>query len=281
MKTEHADIAGLRLHFARQERPGSPWLVLLAPWPHTLRSFERIWPLLAEHFSLLALDLPGFGASEVAPDRMTPTAQADGLPDILAHFGIEQPHLVATDVGVPAALSFAARYPGRLASLVVSDGPGTASPVFRPDLERMVRSSFVRWLLSWTPALFVRTAAQNAYQLQDPDPAALAHAVEVHRRPKMLANTLRYLGSYATELPDLEKRLGGIRVRTLCLWGTADVYVEPVNATLIADRVPDAAVVLLDGAGHFPHDDAPEAFAEAVRSFCLAEKTAPSERMGG
>jgi pimeloyl-ACP methyl ester carboxylesterase len=62
-------------------------------------------------------------------------------------------------------------------------------------------------------------------------------------------------------------RLPGLRVPTLVLHGTEDVAVSPENAEILAARIPEAELVLLDGAGHLYHSEQPEVADAAVLDF--------------
>ncbi|MGF1467398.1 MAG: alpha/beta fold hydrolase [Sandaracinaceae bacterium] len=267
MKTTTITVGRWQVEAARAPRPGAPKLILTAPWPLTLHTFERIWPRLISRFDVTAVDLPGFGGSAQAPETMTPSAMADFLEALLEEVAPEGAHLVATDVGVPAALVYAARRPAGLRSLTLSDGPGTAAPVLQPGLERMVKSPFVRWLLSLSPRTFVRIAARDGYQHSNIAADALDHAVRSHGREGRLRKTLGFLGSYPEELPALDAKLGSVEVPTLLLWGERDVFVPPENAERIAARLGDVRVVRLPEAGHFSHDDDVEGYADNLLSF--------------
>ncbi len=129
---ELVSIAGTRVSCARSPRAGAPTLVMLSPWPLTLESFRGVWPALSASFDLIALDLPGFGHSDVPAEPTSPSSLARFLLAAFDHFAIDRAHLLGTDVGVPIALAFAQQHPARLRSLVVSDGPGTADPALVP-----------------------------------------------------------------------------------------------------------------------------------------------------
>jgi pimeloyl-ACP methyl ester carboxylesterase len=62
-------------------------------------------------------------------------------------------------------------------------------------------------------------------------------------------------------------RLGEIRAPTLVLHGTADKLVQPGNAKLIADAIPQARLVWLEGASHVFWTDQPERTVEVVGEF--------------
>jgi pimeloyl-ACP methyl ester carboxylesterase len=64
---------------------------------------------------------------------------------------------------------------------------------------------------------------------------------------------------------DTSARLGAIAAPTFVVHGSEDVMIVPANAGLIADRIPDSRVELLDGVGHMFWWEQPERAAELVR----------------
>jgi pimeloyl-ACP methyl ester carboxylesterase len=262
-------IDGTRIHTLRAPRPGAPRVLLLAPWPQTLVSFRAAWPSLTRSLDVTAIDLPGFGHSEAPREPTSPSSLARFLLLVLDHFELDRAHVVGTDVGVPVALSFAEEHPERLASLVLSDGPGTVNPTLHPDLDRMVSSRFYRWFFGLSAKLFVRTAVSNGYRSRQPSPDEVDDFVEAHRASGRLRGTLDFLATYPKELAAIDAGLGRVSTPTLLLWGQRDVYVPPENATALKARLKNSEVRLLAGAGHFSHDDDPEGYASAVVEWCL------------
>lgn len=80
---------------------------------HTVRTqldlFQRVIPLLSPHFTVYALDLPGFGWSDLKPGRPKdePTLRA-ALRDFITALGIERPILAGESIGATLSLSLAA-----------------------------------------------------------------------------------------------------------------------------------------------------------------------------
>jgi len=117
-----ASVNDIRLHYVRGGR-GEP-LVLLHGWPQTWFCWHRIMPALAEHFTVIAIDLRGAGQSSrpessTAYDSVTMAADVRGL---MAQLGFESIRIVGHDVGLLVAFAYAAVYPENVSHLVVLDG---------------------------------------------------------------------------------------------------------------------------------------------------------------
>src|SRR6266571_9206305 len=121
-------IDGVRIRYADSGSPQEPAVVLTSPWPESVYAFAPMWAQLAEHARLLAVDLPGFGASERRDDLLSPRAMGAFLAQVIAEADLGTPHIVAPDVGTAAALFAAAAHPERIASVIVGTG-GAAVPI--------------------------------------------------------------------------------------------------------------------------------------------------------
>jgi pimeloyl-ACP methyl ester carboxylesterase len=66
---------------------------------------------------------------------------------------------------------------------------------------------------------------------------------------------------------DAFERLGEVAVPALVLHGSEDRLVDPANAALLAERIPGAELVILDGAGHAYQLERPDEADEAVLDF--------------
>src|SRR3984893_9359035 len=116
---------GLRIRYVASPRPSAESVMLLSPWPESLYAFAAVWPYLSEEFSLVAVDLPGFGRSEGRPELMGPPAMADFVVRFAAELGLDRPHVVGPDIGTGALLFAAATHPGAFQSVIVGAGAAT------------------------------------------------------------------------------------------------------------------------------------------------------------
>ena len=271
IQTRFRIIDGLSIRFAeggeRDSREGGErdsHALLLSPWPESLFAFERVWPQLAAHAHLVAIDLPGFGLSQRRDALLSPRAMGEFLIRVADAFGLETPHVVAPDIGTSASLFAAATHPGRLRSLVVGSG-GTAVPlqlggalhdwVHAPDLERYRRAD---------PRQIVAGALTSIER----------YALPEHVREDYLSSydgdrfveSMRYVRSYATELPILRHLLAQIQAPVQIIAGARDTAVPPVNAEFLHQRLPNSKLDILD-TGHFAWEDAAEEYAALVTSW--------------
>ena len=264
MDWQLTSLGGAQVARALHLGDGEP-VVLIGAWPQTLEGWARVWAQLGGR-TRLALDLPGLGHS--APGQPTPSSCGRFLIAALDELGWQRVHLVAPDVGVPVALWLAHNHPARLRSMVLSDGPGTWPPPIARDLNLMVRSRLARWLLALSPGRFVKSALERGYTAGAP----LAAAGFVEAYGDKLKSSLGFLASYPQELPSIAAS-SAIETPTLVLWGGEDVFVPPDNARQIAAALPDSRLCILDGVGHFSHDDDPARYGAELRRW-LAERAA-------
>jgi pimeloyl-ACP methyl ester carboxylesterase len=68
----------------------------------------------------------------------------------------------------------------------------------------------------------------------------------------------------------LRARLARARLPALVVWGERDRLVPVAHAHAYADGLPDARMVVIPGAGHYPYMETPEAFIDAVEGFAIA-----------
>src|SRR5829696_3425582 len=98
-------VDGISIRYAESDDPGrGEHALLLSPWPESLYAFEATWSRLAEYAHLVAVDLPGFGHSERRDALMSPRAMGDFIVRISDAFRLDEPHVVAPDIGTSASL---------------------------------------------------------------------------------------------------------------------------------------------------------------------------------
>jgi pimeloyl-ACP methyl ester carboxylesterase len=260
VEAQFRTIDGLKIRYADTGASHDRILLLTSPWPESIYAFARMWPTLAEHARLFAVDLPGFGASEARDDLFSPRAMGEFLARVVAEAELGTPHIVAPDVGTSAALFAAADHPELFATVTVGTG-GAAVPlelgeplrswVLDPDLDKYRRMD---------PRAIVNAAADTiAGGIPDEIRADYLDAYDGDR----FVESMRYVRRYPEELPVLAGLLPQITTPVTIANGRTDPVVPLANAEFLDARLPESRVVVID-AGHFVWEEAPAEYAAAI-----------------
>ncbi len=110
------------VHFIDAGEPDAAPVVLLHQTPRSVDEFAEVIPILATQLRVIAVDNPGYGASDIPPRQPTVEEYADTVVALLDHLEIPQATLVGHHTGAILAVDVAARYPDRVDRLVLS-GP--------------------------------------------------------------------------------------------------------------------------------------------------------------
>jgi pimeloyl-ACP methyl ester carboxylesterase len=260
-------IRGLGIHYAEQGH--GPPVVLLHGFGASMFSFRHQVGPLAEHFRVLALDLPGFGYSDRPADAdLSLTAQAERVREFLDRMGVERATLIGHSMGGAIAMRLAAAHPDRVERLVLAAGAPPDTPVRLP-LYPLLRP------LSPIPLAFLagnerygrRTIRRIVY-----DPATLTDDVlRAYTRPLRLRGTaaclIKMLGDVRRD-PPLDPAT--VSARTLLLYGEADTVVPLRVAHRLHAVMPDARLEVVPRAGHLLLEEQPRACTDAILRFLSA-----------
>jgi aspartate dehydrogenase len=235
-----------------------PALLLLHGIGGSAASWQRQFDRLADGYRLIAPDLRGYGDSPDPHGTPALDAVADDLAALLADTGAA--HVVGVSFGALAGLALARRHPRLVRSLVVADatlGRGALAPGER-DRWRDGRYALAADLAA--------RADERAREIAAPDaPADVLIAIATAMRRARPAG-YRYVTDVIAAT-DARPWLAEVAVPVLVICGELDGVVGLALSQTIAERVPDARLATIPGAGHAPHIERPDAFARAVRAF--------------
>ncbi|MEV7239442.1 alpha/beta hydrolase [Streptomyces sp. NPDC051020] len=264
IKTQFRTIDGLSIRYAQSETPHERQALLLSPWPESLYSYDATWARLAQHAHLTAVDLPGFGHSELREDLMSPAAMGEFIVKIADAFGLEKPHAVGPDVGTAASLFAAAQHPDRFQSLVVGTG-GTSVPLaLGSPLREWVLDEDLTPYRAYPPKAAVTAALQTIQGYELPEVVREDYlASYVGQR---FVDQMAYVRAYPTELPVLAELLTDIQTPVQIATARHDAVVPPENAEFLHKYLPNSKLDIID-ASHFVWEEAPAEYAEVVTSW--------------
>ncbi|MEM9131941.1 MAG: alpha/beta hydrolase [Actinomycetota bacterium] len=225
---------------------------------------------LHPHGRCIAWDMPGYGRS--APlEPLTYAGIADRLVELLDALDVERAHLVGLSFGGMHALHTARRHPDRVGRLVLAD----TSPAF--GLDGTTPEDWIAARL--TPIDEGRVPADIAEPVLD----AITAAPLVGEVRRELIAAFGRIGAdgfraavHCLPTNDVRAELGRIDHPALVIVGELDAETPPSYAQALADGLPDARLVVLDGVGHLSPSEDPDRFNQLVRSFLFEPTATPS-----
>jgi len=232
----------------------------------------------------IAIDLMGLGHSEIAPSQeISFTAQAHMVAEVIDALGIEQIDLIGNNSGGAVAQIFAAHYPNRLTSLVLTNcdvHDGWPPPQVLPLIERARKgtlASIFQPMLDRPDLARERCAKGESVPLfrSYADPGILTNQIIRFYLQPLLSSQERveafqryWLGFDNAQTVAIHSALKALQVPTLIVWGLKDIFFDKKWAYWLKDTIPGARrVVEIEDARLFFPEDRPDAIATSVLQF--------------
>jgi pimeloyl-ACP methyl ester carboxylesterase len=252
------EVRGAKL-FLRRDGSGEP--VLFLHGVQGLQGWSEALSRLAERFTVIAPDHPGFGRSD-APDWIDDVGDlAYFYLDVLSQLANGRVHIVGHSLGGWIAMAMAIRSTAQIQSLTLVNAAGiSVNGVKRGDMfigsaEETGRLLFAgegaasRWAAGWQ-------ASDAMRELYDKNRAAAA----------------KYTWQPRLYDPKLARWLHRIDVPVHIVWGEGDFLIPPAHGAELSRLIPDATLSTIAGVGHLCDIEAPDKFAAAVIPFIAGLK---------
>jgi 3-oxoadipate enol-lactonase len=228
---------------------------------------------LKDRYRCVSLDWPGHGDSGFDPSGWTMWDMGRDAAALVDHLGEERAVFAGLSQGGMAFMRLALERPEMVDGLILMDtSAGPEDRGARPRYEQLTEGLLhgddaTRSALMDTVLTIMFSAAWRARE-----PEALAR-----EKAHMLAHDRQgqHRAAWTVfERDDVTDRLGEIAAPTLVLCGTEDVATVPDRSRALAERIPGAELVWIDGAGHHSPVEEPEAVNRALAAFL--ERVAPA-----
>ncbi|MGH2607092.1 MAG: alpha/beta fold hydrolase [Anaerolineales bacterium] len=240
---------------------GSP-VVLIHGWASSNRMWDSLTAGLADRYRCVAPDLPGHGDSNKPPmDWYTIDHFAGIVADLCRALELRSVALIGHSMGGTIALALAANGGADLSQVIAinpvitgrfTTGGVLGSPVARP-LAGVTRRAWPMAMRLVRRAPAVGRAWPDTWRRMSEDMGRTSGDAAV--------GSIR-----AVRGRDLTGELERIRIPVLIMVGEKDRTVPASEGRLAAERIPTARMLSLS-AGHHPHDESPQEFLAALRSF--------------
>ena len=269
-ESRYADANGARVHYV-DEGSGPP-LLLLHGNPTWSFLYRDVILGLRDRFRCIAPDYPGFGLSRApAGYGYTPAEHSDVIEQLVLQLDLEGATMMVQDWGGPIGFAAATRHPERFAGFVI--GNTWAWPKSDPGTQlfsRLLGGPVGGYLILRRNAFVERIVPGGVRRKKLPD-----EVMDAYRGPFPDRESRRPMHVLPREilrsrpwLAEIEKRLPSVSDRpALIAWPTKDVAFRDPERRRWEELFTDHRTVLLDGAGHYIQEDAPQEIVAAVRDW--------------
>jgi pimeloyl-ACP methyl ester carboxylesterase len=247
---------------------------LSGSWPNWLENL----PHFARSHRVIAMDLPGFGHSEMPEERISIPGYGRLLDALMDQLGVDSATIVGNSMGGFIGAELAIQFPHRVERLVLVSAAGLTVEHLRYERGLAVLRRLERQLMFWggwaatrSDALARRPRARRAvmrFVVDQPDklPAALiTEQIRGSGKPGFV-DALDALTGYP-----IRDRLPEIACPTLIVWGSKDRIVPVRDAFEFERLIPDSRKVIYADTGHVAMLERPAAFNALLDRF-LAER---------
>lgn len=225
--------------------------------------WERVVPLLATEFRVIAWDLPGHGAAAVATAPFSVAELADAVADAARELSSRPILYAGVSLGGATGLELCLRHPELVdAAVIVASGAQLgdaaawrerAAKVRMQSTSSVIIQSAQRWFAPDSMVRDPELSGRLLHALQDADDESYALCCEA-------------LADY-----DVRDRLARIAVPLLAVWGEHDQVAPERKAAEIAGGVAHGLAARVAAAAHLPPAEQPAALADMMSAFFHAE----------
>jgi pimeloyl-ACP methyl ester carboxylesterase len=243
------------------DRPGTP-VVLTHGTPSWSYLWRHVAPALARERPVHLWDLPTYGDSSGAPggDGPSVAGHARTLAALVEHWGLHAPVLVGHDIGAATVLRAHLVHGTPAAALVVADAAVLSPWVTATAAHMQANLATYRTMpnAAFTALITAHLRTTSAVGL---DAEAERAYLDRFAGPDGQQRYLDHVAGFSEDdTRDVVARLGEISVPTAVVWGARDSWLPASAGTSLRDAIPGARLRVVEDAGHFLTEDAPEAF---------------------
>ncbi len=228
-----------------------PPAVVLHGWGGRIESMAPVIDCLSGAFRVIALDLPGFGESPAPRGVWGSADYAAFVRDVLRDLSVDVACFVGHSFGGKISFYLAAVHPNLVQKLVLAGSPGVkVAPTLAARAKKAAgKGARVAGVLGppgrkLKEAVYARIGSED-YRQAGPLRPILVRVVN----------------------EDFSALLPRVKASTLLIWGSEDEASPLATARKMEQLIPDAGLVLFEGAGHFSYLDEPDRFCTVVRHF--------------
>ncbi len=269
-ESEWIEIDGMQVHHKREGRGEA--VVLIHGTGASLHTWDPWTDHLDENFEVFRMDIPAFGLTGPDPDKdYTIDGYVTFVNDYVQKLGVDSFSIGGNSLGGYIAWAYAVKYPEKVNKLILLDAAGYPQQGKTDALAFKVASNpFLSPLMKQiTPKSFIRKNLEQVYS----DDSKITDALVDRYYDLALreGNRQAFIDRVHTTHEDLSPSIASITCPTLIMWGKDDSWVDLDNAHKFEKDIQGSELIIYDGVGHVPMEEAPNQTAKDALAFLLKE----------
>jgi 3-oxoadipate enol-lactonase len=256
-----ANINGITIDY--RDIGSGPPVIFIHAYPLNQTMWDEQAAALSRTCRAITLDLRGFGGSDAPPGPYWMAQMACDVRGLMTFLEIERAVLIGLSMGGYAAMAFHRNFPESVRGLVLADTRAAADN--QEARERRYQAA-------------ERVEREGAGAIADEvskillGPATLANRPDIVGRVRAIIESNKPAGIAAAQRgmavrPDSMKMLSEIKYPSLVIGGMDDTLSPPAVAEAMVSRITHSRLRIIEGAGHLPNIEQPEAFNQALTEF--------------
>ena len=261
------NIDGLNINYKITGPKGNrKTAVVLQGWGTDLSMYDSVAAAINDRYRVVQLDLPGFGASDEPSEAWSVDDYCAFFCRFMEELKIKRATLIGHSYGGRMIIKMAARsvsdlgLPFVISKIMLIDSAGVM-----PE-----RSSVQNFKVKRYKALkkFLTSKPIHSLFPEVIDYWLSKQGSEDYRKasPVMRASLVKAVNE------DLKQQMPDVKQETLIVWGENDIDTPLSDARIMEELMPNAALVVMEGAGHYSFLEQPALFRSIIRSFLEADK---------
>jgi len=245
-------VDGLRLVYREEGSADGPAIVVLHGWGASIAAVASIMAIFRSTHRVLALDLPGFGASDPPPVAWSSDEYVALVMAFLSRLGVERASIIGHSYGGKLGILLAAQHPELVDRLVLINSAGIRGQRDARYYAKVYGFKTARLLFGLPP-------------LSGPFGAPIRRRFE----RRFGSDDYRQAGAMRGTLvrvvnEDVRHLLPRIAAPTLLIWGDLDDSTPLADGKLMESLIPDVGLVVFSGVGLFAYAEDYPRFARVV-----------------
>lgn len=239
---------------------GEETCVMLQGWGTTLEIYDSVADALNDRYRFIQFDLPGFGGSDEPREPWNVDAYADFFCKLMEKLEIKKAVLIGHSYGGRVIIKLAARdsIPFEISKIVLMDAAGVMPK----------RSAWAKFKIKRYKVLKKIAANKVVYalfpELIDDWRSRQGSADYRNASPVMRSCMVMAVNEDLTDL------MPKITQDTLLIWGDIDTATPIGDAHIMEEKIQNAGLAVLKGAGHYAFLEQPAVFRQIIRSFLIS-----------